>query len=424
MQQSESDAFAGLRRAAGYTQAGLVEALHAEASRLGIKAAVNVRQVRRWERDRPPPLPHPAQQRVLEVLFGRPLSEMGFDVPPRRTTVHDSIGDDGEVKRRTFVSGTGAVVAAAVLPEQRGSRVGTEAVSALRRRLGTLYTVDHSAGGIPAQARAGQLEAHITEILNKDVYTARVGRDLQTLLCEVACHRAWFGYDGGPSQAAPARTACLEALAAAQLVGNPLLQVRALNTMALLAADTGRSWEAVSAVENAYELARHAGAGPTVHLVISLRESSAATSSGDLAGARRALHRSVSFLARAGADDDVPHWARFAGPVEVDYATASYYAAEGSPQRAIPFLKAAVSGLGGGYLRNTAWYRTRLARTLLDSGEVDEACHEVSGVLDNCGSVASTRLSARLRSFGTAARKSGHHSAGEVADRIKEATAA
>ncbi|QDY77490.1 hypothetical protein [Streptomyces qinzhouensis] len=424
MQHSGSGVFADLRTAAGYTQAGLVKALHTEAARLGIKATVNVRQVRRWERDSPPPLPHPSQQRVLEVLFGRPLAEMGFAVPPHRTTIHNVIGDDGEVKRRTFVSRTGAVAAATILPEQRGSRIGADAVAVLRRRLTSLYTVDHSAGGIPAQARAGRLEQHITEILNEGVYTTGIGRDLQTLRCEVTCHRAWFGYDGGPSQAAPARAACLEAIAAAQLVDNPLLQVRALNTMALLAADTGRAWEAVSAVENAYALARHSGAGATVHLVISLREANAATTSGDLTGARRALHRGVSFLSRAAADDDVPHWARFAGPVEVDYATASYYTAEGNPQRAIPFLKAAVSGLGGGYLRNTAWYRARLARTLLDAGEVDEACHEMSGVLNNCGTIASDRLSERLRAFGTATHKYDHPSAREVADRIKEATAA
>ncbi|MFE0421155.1 hypothetical protein [Streptomyces sp. NPDC058953] len=422
MRHHDTGAFARLRKAAGYTQAGLVGAIRAEAVRLGIKATANVRQVRRWECDSPPPLPHPAQQRCLEVLFGRPLAELGFDVPAHRRTRDDFIGDDSAVKRRAFVSRTGAIAAAAVIPEQRGARIGTEDVEALRRRLDTLYSVDHSAGGIPARARAVQLQQRVTDVLNTGSYTPDIGRLLQTILCEIGCHRAWFGYDGGPTLAAEARAACLEAVAAAQLVGNSLLQVRALNTLSLLAAESARAWEALSAVESAYAHAGHAGAGSTVHLVVALREANAATASGDTPGTRRALNRAVSFLSRTDTDDDVPHWARFAGPVEVDYAMASYYSMEGKPQRAIPFLKSAVSGLDDTYRRNSAWYRARLAHTLLGTGELDEACHEMGRVLDGCGAVSSARLSQRLVTFADAVKPYDHPSARETADRIKEAT--
>lgn len=63
--------------------------------------------------------------------------------------------------------------------------------------------------------------------------------------------------------------------------------------------------------------------------MISLREASAAGQAGDLSGARRALSRAVSYQGRTDADTEVPRWARFAGPVEVDYATAAYYTTEG-----------------------------------------------------------------------------------------------
>ncbi|MFE6269865.1 hypothetical protein ACFVQ9_13880 [Streptomyces goshikiensis] len=53
----------------------------------------------------------------------------------------------------------------------------------------------------------------------------------------------------------------MEALAAAQLIDNPLLQASVLETLVLLAVRAGRSWEAASAVENAYRLATQAGAG-------------------------------------------------------------------------------------------------------------------------------------------------------------------
>ncbi|MFD8511050.1 hypothetical protein ACFV27_08050 [Streptomyces antimycoticus] len=409
---------AALRSAAGYTQVTFVAALASEAARLGIDASVSVRQLRRWESESPPPLPHPGQQVVLEAMFGLPLAEMGFDVPSHRYSTVERIGDDGEVRRRAFVTGSGAIAAAAVLPNQQGPRVGASEVAAFRARLADLYAVDHQSGGIPAKARAARLEQEITRVLNSSVYMSRVGRDLHTMLCELACHRAWFGYDGGPPE--QARAACMEAMTAAQLIDEPLLQVRALNTLSLLSADTGRMWEAASAVENAYSLARRAGAGATVHLVISLREASAATHAGDSASAGRALSRAVSYQGRTDTDADVPRWARFAGPVEVDYATAAYYTGKGQLMRAVPFLRSAVAGLGGGYTRNTAWYRARLAQTLFDTNEVEEACHEMMGVLDACDGVSSEKLRRRLHAFERSAVRAAVPAARDTVERIRE----
>ncbi|MFJ6568669.1 hypothetical protein ACIQNU_14685 [Streptomyces sp. NPDC091292] len=412
---------ANLRRDAGYTQASFVAAFLKEAARLGIPATTGVRQVRRWETGSPPPLPHPGQQLVLEAMFGLPLAEMGFEVPAHRKAIGEGISDDGEVKRRTFVTHSGAIAAASILPDRHGPRIGAGEASELRGRLQSLYTVDHVSGGIPAKARAQKLEHLITTILNESVYTGRIGQALQTTLCELLCHRAWFGYDGGPPE--EARAVCMEAMTTAQLVGSPLLQVRALNTLSLLSVDAGRSWEAASAVENAYSLAQRAGAGPTVHLVISLREANAATSAGDLSGARRALMRAVSYQGRADGEAEVPRWARFAGPVEVDYATAAYHAKDGKPARAVPFLRSAVDGLGGGYTRNAAWYRARLAQTLLATGEVEEACHEMTGVLRACGGVSSARLRHRLSAFEYAAKAIDHPAAREAVDRVRHAKA-
>ncbi|MGW7693318.1 hypothetical protein ACWGMA_31410 [Streptomyces asiaticus] len=153
------------------------------------------------------------------------------------------------------------------------------------------------------------------------------------------------------------------------------------------------------AVETAYGLANRSGAGPTVHLVIALREANVATQAGDTAAARRALSRALSYQSRADTDTDVPHWARFAGPIEIDYATADMYVAAGEPRRAVPFLRAAVDGLARGYARNTAWYRSKLACTLLDAGDVEEACAEMGSVLDVYDEIGSDRLTHRMRAF-------------------------
>ncbi|MDT0546223.1 hypothetical protein [Streptomyces lonegramiae] len=420
MADSGVSRLAGLRKAAGYTQVAFVSDFVREAARLAIDASLSVRQLRRWESESPPPLPHPGQQAVLEAMFGLPLAEMGFDVPSHRHSTVERIGDDGEVKRRAFVSGSGAAVAATILPNQRGPRIGAGEVAAFRARLVELYTVDHRSGGIPAKAGAQRLEQHITRALSHSVYTSGVGRDLQAMLSELHSNQAWYGYDSGPI--GQARAVAMEALTAAQLIGDGLLQLSALETLVLIDIKADRLWEAASAVEFAYGLAARSGAGPTVHLVIALREANVATNAGDTAAARRALSRVLSYQSRADMDTDVPDWARFASPIEIDYATADMYMSVGDPRRAVPFLRAAVDGLAGGYARNTAWYRSKLASTLLDAGEVEEACAEMGTVLDAYGEIDSDRLTRRIDAFQRTATAIDTAVARDTSARIREAT--
>ncbi|MFE5537382.1 hypothetical protein [Streptomyces sp. NPDC056492] len=407
-----------LRQAAGYTQTSFVSAFATEAARLGIAAAVSVRQLRRWENETPPPLPHPGQRIVLEAMFGVPLAEMGFEVPRHRVTVAAPISVSGKLKRRTFVADAGALVAAAFVPDVSGPRVGSFELGRLRGRLQELYRTDHTKGSVPAGIQAAHVEADITSALRNGSYTSAVGRELQTMLAELHGHRAWYGYDGG--RVAEGRSACVEALAAAQLVDAPLLQISVLETLVLLAIKADRTWEAASAVENAYRLAAQAQAGATVHLVIAIRSANVAIHSGDLPSARRALSRAVQYQGRADSDEGVPDWARFVGPFEVDYATADMYMRANQPQRAVPFLRAAVHGIGGGLARNGASYRVRFADALLAAGEVEEACAEVDGVLDTWGGIASPRLVGKVRGFQRSAAEIASRTARDCVARIRE----
>lgn len=69
------------RRAQGwYSQTEFAEAFNLRAHDLGERAAVSVRQVRRWE-SAAPPWPRPDARRVLAALFGKPIEQLGF-VPP------------------------------------------------------------------------------------------------------------------------------------------------------------------------------------------------------------------------------------------------------------------------------------------------------------------------------------------------------
>lgn len=69
------------RRALGFhSQAGFADAFEAHALTMGMRLAVSIRQVVRWESARPP-WPNPAYRRVLEDLLGKPMTALGFIDP-------------------------------------------------------------------------------------------------------------------------------------------------------------------------------------------------------------------------------------------------------------------------------------------------------------------------------------------------------
>ncbi|HSA52534.1 MAG TPA: hypothetical protein VLH10_20810 [Yinghuangia sp.] len=70
-----------LRHAMGWvSQQQLADAFEKKALECGLRLAVSVRQVRRWE-SADPPWPTPDYQKVLQELFGRPLADLGFTPP-------------------------------------------------------------------------------------------------------------------------------------------------------------------------------------------------------------------------------------------------------------------------------------------------------------------------------------------------------
>lgn len=81
-----------LRHANGWvSQQQLADAFEKKALECGLRLAVSVRQVRRWE-SADPPWPTPDYQKVLQELFGCPLTDLGF-IPPWQADL-DAATDD------------------------------------------------------------------------------------------------------------------------------------------------------------------------------------------------------------------------------------------------------------------------------------------------------------------------------------------
>ncbi|MFF7991812.1 hypothetical protein ACFZDG_18710 [Kitasatospora xanthocidica] len=407
---------ADLRKAAGYTQETFVAAFSKMAQHMAIDAAVSVRQLRRWESPSPP-LPHPGQQAVIEAMLGIPLIELGFNVPPTRTRDRPTSGHHEDVDRRRFVVDVGAILGATALPPVRGRRIGASDVKILQSQVSGLYTIDHSRGGKVAQKAALHVLRQVEKAMTGGAYLERVGHQLHTLSGTLHSHLGWIEFDAG--RPARARAACTEALTSARLIGDPLLEVRSLDKLSMLAVEQRRPWEALAAATAAGDLAQAHG-GPKVRSVVALRLARALSSTGDHAGARRALSLALTWHDRSDQDTDAPRWTAFAGQVEVDYATAAWHVETGRPVHAIPFLRSAVNRLGPTYSRNAALYRARLAEVLMKAGEVEEACAAASASADAAQGMTSARLVARLRAVATSAELIDTASTRDFLERMRE----
>ncbi|MEV7596673.1 hypothetical protein AB0O91_04715 [Kitasatospora sp. NPDC089797] len=305
------------------------------------------------------------------------------------------------MQRRQFVVDVGALLGASVLaPVQVGRRIGAADVQVFRAKVADLYAIDHTQGGRVARRAAAQVLQSVENAVTGGVYLAPVGRDLHALVGTIHSHLGWIEFDAG--RKAAARAACTEALTSARLVGDPLLEVRSLDSLSLLAVEQRRPWEAIAAATASGEIAQRHG-GPKVKSVVALRQARALSSAGDHAGARRALSQALTWQDRSDSDTDAPPWTAFAGRVEVDYATAAWHVGAGQLAHAIPFLRSAVELLGPKFSRNAALYRARLAEVLMKAGNVEEACAEAVASASAAQGMASARLADRLSSVASLA---------------------
>lgn len=402
--RQRNEVFVRLRKAAGWTQKQLITEYVAAAQRLGVRGTVTERTVARWE-STDPPCPAPAQQQVLEALFGVPLEDMGFEVPEHR-----------RVDRRWFLTEVGALSAVSLVhtPEQQPVRVAAGDLRRLDESVEQVYLTDHSRGSQDAYALAEQVTSRITNMLSTGSYLAAVGARLQATLGATTAHMGWLMFDA--AQLAAARSHCLESLALARLNSDRHLEARALATLSLIAVEQGRAWEADSATQAAWSTAGRF-AGSTVRALLCARQAGALCATGDLTGARRALSMATSNLERAD-HDDPPRFAVFFGLAELDQATASYYVAAGRPDAAAAFLRSTVRALGDGYARNTALYRAKLAAVLLAAGELDEAAAEAVSAAQGLAASSSAQGVAVLHQVRDGLADSGDRGAIDAAQRV------
>ncbi|MFI5975066.1 hypothetical protein [Streptomyces sp. NPDC051452] len=311
--------------------------------------------------------------------------------------------EESDVRRRAFMTGGGATVAAATLgplrltaeataPARPPRRPGAPEASALEEAVRRIRLLDdrHGADGLyrraaaPLRAAYALLDAGATRQTTIDRLHAGAG--------ELAISVGWLAHDSGRFD--DARSHYAEALATSRMTGDAGLEAHAFCNTAFLARDAGRPREAVRAAQAAQRAARPLGSARLMSL-LALREAGGWAGLADRTGCEQALVRAQALFGRGPSDAD-PEWMSFYGEAELEGLEAQCWSTLGDWRRASRHARRAARLQDPHFTRNIALYTAELADDLAREGRPDEAAEAGLRVLTLLDQVQSSRIQAML----------------------------
>lgn len=379
------------RKAAGYTQEGLAEALHVDRT-----------TVIRWESGARTPLPYlrPKLARLLKLSHEQLQSYLVNDTEPGAPAVVSSVpvADQAvpldDMKRRTLMKWGVATTAAASLSVSAGTSVGMADVKRLERAAARLHNLDQQHGGDTLwQAALAQADDGM-QLLEYGRYTDAVGHQLLVATGQLHICAGWLAFDAGQHEVA--QRCFTDALAMSRQANHPQIETRALANLALQSNALSRPREAMRYALGAEHAARAKGAPLWLAAIPQLRLAMGSSLTGSKRDTDRAITRARQVLDRSSDTTD-QEWSAFLSPLEIDAVEATCATQLQQPARAERLLDQAIHGYLKQCARNVALYRVRLARARLEAGTVDGAAEAAHDALDDLsGEVASWRVSSEL----------------------------
>lgn len=375
------------RKAAGYTQEGLAEALPVDRS-----------TVQRWEAGEHAPWPYlwPKLARLLG-LRSEQLQALFVDDDPHSPASNSRLDQAvalEDMKRRTLMKWSVAAAAATSLSAGGATSVGMNDVKRLQRAAARLHSLDQQHGG-DSLWQAALVQAHNgVQLLEHGTYTDSVGNQLLVATGQLQICAGWLAFDAG--QQAVAHGCFTDALALSRQAADAQTETRALANLAMQSNALARPREALRYAAGAAQAARGPGAAPWLSVLPQLRLAIGRSLSGDARETDRAIAQARRILEQ---DNTAPEeeWSAFLSPLEVDAIEATCALDLHRPARAERLLEQAIAGYTKQCARNVALYRVWLAQARLAAGCVDGAAEAAHAALDDLkGEVESQRVSKEL----------------------------
>lgn len=412
-----------LRELAGYSQQDLADRLTEAAPRRGDRHTIcDARMVRRWEAGEVA-WPQDRYRTLLEDVFARPVTELGFVRRWTRTSAGWSlIAHTGAQARSVPTLDETAIVGefpdlsfgfsvAANLPGDEQwllSEVDAAAGDDMPRRIGLdhvmqtevlsarLNSLDHRAGGgsLLRQAVNGVRAARL--LLAHARYGQDVGTRLEIATGEMLIQAGWLAYDAALQPLA--RRLYAEAVVMAKMSSHRRLAAHAFSNMSIQANALGHPQDAVRLAEAAEQ--HTAGwATPRVRAIFAMHRARGLANLGADDSCQRALAVSTSSF-DAGPHEADPGWIGYLNEDELATLTGVCLMDLGYTEAADRQLaRASDGGSLDVFARNRSSTVTFYIRNLLRRGEVDHACAVGGTLLPAVFGLSSSRILNQLQRF-------------------------
>lgn len=276
--------------------------------------------------------------------------------------------------------------------------VGPDHLTQLEAALRKIEHEDAALGGKELISTVSSLDDQVTNWLREGSHASRqVGDALQHTHGELLQWRGWLAYDAGNPQQAHLDTE--GAIVQARLIGDPVLEVQALNCLCQLLIHDGRPSESLQAAEAAQRSAR-GWATPRVWALLHSRAGHAHASLGDTTAMRREMANARSELASGKRDND-PLFVHFVSPQEIDSIEGRSYLALGKPDRARTALASATETPDPERTRNQGFYLVWHATAAAEAYDIDQASQlglSATRLVADLGSERTIGVLAALRS--------------------------
>ncbi|MEU6094167.1 tetratricopeptide repeat protein [Streptomyces sp. NPDC047079] len=255
---------------------------------------------------------------------------------------------------------------------------------------------DQHGGEALRPAIVGQLR-HVVGLL-KESRPPSIQNGLYGIAAELARLTGWTYFDA--RQYNQARAYFTEALQLAKEIDDREFMANVLACMSLQATYQDKPADSLALVTAAQDQARSAlGTTPRVLSMLSMREAFAHATLGDETSTHRSIGEAHRHFERIQPTDPDPAWVSYFDEPKLIVDTGIAHGRLGEAAKAEPLIADALRQEDSTNQRGRAFHAFWLARTQLDQGKLDQACHTATQALRAASVVSSERVSGHLREF-------------------------
>ncbi|MET8981544.1 helix-turn-helix transcriptional regulator [Streptomyces sp. NPDC004539] len=255
---------------------------------------------------------------------------------------------------------------------------------------------DQHGGEALRPAVVGQLR-HVVGLLKENRPTS-IRNGLYGIAAELTRLTGWTHFDA--RQYSQARAYFTESLNLAKEIDDRQFMANVLACMSLQATYQDKPADSLALVSAAQDQARSSlGTTPRVLSMLSMREAFAHATLGNRYATHRAIGEAQGHFERIRTGDPDPPWVVYFDEPKLIVDTGIAHGQLGEAATAEPLIADALRREAESNQRSRAFHAFWLARTRLDQGKLDLACHTATWALESASVVSSERVTGHLREF-------------------------